>query len=80
MLACVNQFPQYSLEIREVDITPSDGQTPVEIELFVECKLVSERTAGNSKSKKGKVLKFRENTLIATVTSDLDYIDFRKIP
>lgn len=78
ILACVEQYPEYTLEIKEAHVTPSDGESAVEVELLVECGLLQE-IADAPRSKKGKS-KFREATVLITVTSDLDFVDFRRIP
>ena len=77
MLAVVNQFPRYHIEIEEVEVTPSDGASPVEVELAVTCG-VEDGSWTEGKSKKGKS-KFRDMTLVLTVNSDMDFVDFRKI-
>ena len=77
MLAFVKQLPQYSLEITEVNVTPSDGKSPVEVELSIDCGIVCDLTQA-AQPRKGKS-KFRESTLVLIVNSDLDYIDFRRI-
>lgn len=58
-------------------MTASDGKTPVEIELTVECGLLED---GNDSAKsKGSKTRYRDTTLILTTTSDLDFLDFRRI-
>jgi ATP-dependent DNA helicase HFM1/MER3 len=78
VIAYVKQLPRYKLEISESGITPSDGTSPVEVELLVQCGLVDD-IASVPQPRKGK-MRFREATMLVTVTSDLDYIDFRRIP
>ncbi|KAH9950191.1 P-loop containing nucleoside triphosphate hydrolase protein [Amylocystis lapponica] len=78
ILAFVRQLPQYTLKITEVNVTKGGGQQPVAIELSVECGLLVEDSVG-AQSKKGKN-KRSDMTVVLTLTSDLDYIDFRRIP
>ena len=79
VLAVVNQFPRYYIEIDELEVTSSDGTSPVEVELSVTCGLGDGSGTESAKSKKSKS-KFRDMTLVLTVTSDMDFVDFRKIP
>ncbi|KAI0636677.1 P-loop containing nucleoside triphosphate hydrolase protein [Trametes polyzona] len=75
LIASVNQLPQYSVQISEIDVTPrKDG---VEVELTIDCSLAQNvKTVKNKKSKK-----FRrwEMTMVLTLTSDNTFIDFRRI-
>ena len=77
MLAFINQLPKYWLKIQETGITVSNGKTPVEVELNVECG-VREDGVDSTKAKRLK-LKSRDTTLVLTTTSDLEFIDFRRI-
>ena len=76
VLSFVNQLPQYWVKIEEASKPVPDSKGPIEIELSIKCGL-SEDCSGKSKPK-GKN-KFRDATLILTTTSDLDFVDFRKI-
>lgn len=78
VLAYLKQLPQYTVEVTEVNVVPSDGQSPVEVELSIECGLLCDLTDA-PQPRKGK-LRFREATVVVTVTSDLDYVDFSRIP
>ncbi|KAJ3740516.1 hypothetical protein DFH05DRAFT_1509141 [Lentinula detonsa] len=51
---------------------------PVDVELSVECGLVQE--AGPSKPKKQKPSRFSHMTSVLTLTSDNQFVDFRRIP
>jgi ATP-dependent DNA helicase HFM1/MER3 len=56
------------------------GDKPVEIELSVECHLLTDQSAASvSKAKKQKNLA-SDMTTVLTLTSDLDFIDFQRIP
>ncbi|KAI0950168.1 hypothetical protein AcV7_008716 [Taiwanofungus camphoratus] len=79
MLASVNQFPQYLLKIIEKDMTTHGGEKPIEIELSIECGLVTEGSTTHRQKKKGKP-KVSDMTVVLTLTSDLEFIDFRRIP
>ena len=58
-------------------MTASDGQSPVEVELTVDCGLFDDG-GDNAKAKKPRS-RFKDTTLVLTTTSDLDYLDFRRI-
>jgi ATP-dependent DNA helicase HFM1/MER3 len=81
VLASARELPEYSLSITEVEVTSSlGGQKPVEVELSVECSLMADHsTAGASKAKKQQG-RGSNMTTVLTLTSDLDFIDFRRIP
>jgi ATP-dependent DNA helicase HFM1/MER3 len=71
----VQELPQYSLEIQQLQIRSSGGNKPIEVDLSVRCGLVDRHD--NSKAKK---LKRREinMTVVYAVTSDLDFIAFQR--
>ncbi|KIP12314.1 hypothetical protein PHLGIDRAFT_330071 [Phlebiopsis gigantea 11061_1 CR5-6] len=79
VLAIVNQFPQYYIEVEEIGTTHSDGSSPVEVELAVTCGLLDDSDTGAGLPKKSKS-KYKDMTQILTVSSDLDYVDFRRTP
>ena len=81
VLASARELPEYSLSVAEVNVKSSlGGQKPVEVELSVECSLVADHsTAGPSKAKKQQG-RSSNMTTVLTLTSDLDFIDFRRIP
>ena len=81
LLASAREFPEYSLSVTEVDVTSSPGgQKAVEVELSVDCSVVTNQsTAGASKAKKQQG-RGSNMTTVLTLTSDLDFIDFRRIP
>lgn len=60
---------------------PSVGdQEPVEVELSIECSLIADSSVpGVSKQKKQKGRSFNMTTVL-TVTSDLEFVDYRRIP
>ncbi|CCM03617.1 uncharacterized protein FIBRA_05759 [Fibroporia radiculosa] len=78
VLAAVQQLPEYTLNINEIEVTTHGGKKAVEVELLIECGLITDGTPG-PKMKKAKN-KFTDMTTVLTLTSDLDFIDFRRIP
>jgi ATP-dependent DNA helicase HFM1/MER3 len=62
----------------EVSVASDGGKSPVEIELSIECGLAD----GQAKAAKSKKLKGRgmDMTAVMTMTSDMDLLDFRRIP
>ena len=76
ILASVRQLPKYLVSIKKTDVTASDGIQPVEVELAIECGLLEDNAPVQAKKAKTK---FRDTTLVLTVTSDFDFIDFRRI-
>ncbi|THG99966.1 hypothetical protein EW026_g2490 [Hermanssonia centrifuga] len=76
ILALIKQLPRYSLNVTQTNVNPSDGKNPVEVDISVDCGLLEEAGCGDRKKNKTKA---RNATLIVTVTSDLDFIDFRRI-
>ncbi|KAI0672919.1 P-loop containing nucleoside triphosphate hydrolase protein [Trametes maxima] len=75
LLATVNQLPQYTIAISEVDVT--SGKEGVEVELSVECAIF--RDPKVPKPRKVKKQKRWDMTLVLTLTSDNTFIDFRRI-
>ncbi|KAJ7481219.1 inner membrane protein import complex subunit Tim54-domain-containing protein [Mycena galericulata] len=77
VLASVNDLPQYTLSIKEIEVHSNGGKDPVEVELSVTCGLVAEPSNGSKgKKARGRTLM----TAILTLTSDLEMVDFRRIP
>ncbi|EGN95664.1 hypothetical protein SERLA73DRAFT_76746 [Serpula lacrymans var. lacrymans S7.3] len=77
ILASARQLPKYDIRVTETDITPSNGKEPVEIELSIQCGLISEDAPPTKvKKQKGQIINM---TTVLTVTSDLTFIDFRRI-
>lgn len=75
VITSVQELPQYSLEIQQLQIRSGGGNEPIEVDLSVHCGLMDRHD--NNKAKK---LKPREAnmTVVYAVTSDLDFIDFRR--
>ncbi|KAF8228506.1 P-loop containing nucleoside triphosphate hydrolase protein [Tricholoma matsutake] len=77
VIASAREFPRYRLKISELGVTSNEGQDPVEVELSIECGLDESLLNFGSKKVKGHVLNM---TALLTLTSDMDFIDFRRIP
>ena len=77
VLASVAEFPLYSLNVKETDIF-SDGTDPVQVHLLVECGLVDEVSPSIKPKKHSRHA--MSITVVLTLTSDMDMIDFRRIP
>jgi ATP-dependent DNA helicase HFM1/MER3 len=71
----------YSLSIMEVDVmSSSGGDKPVEVELSVECHLMTDQSAASASKAKKQKGRASNMTTVLTLTSYLDFIDFRRIP
>ena len=81
ILSIVRELPQYSVTIHELAIahTTVDSGNAVDVEVDIQCS-VSLDGASSSKSKGQKSRHYQDMTYILTVTSDLEFIDFRRIP
>lgn len=79
LLAATCEFPNYFLKVKEVKVSSDGGKRPVQAHILVECGLLDEL----SKSIKGKkTSKYRpaSTTVVLTLTSDQNLVDFRRIP
>ena len=77
VLASAAEFPQFSLSVKEKDIF-SDRMNPVQVHLLIECGLVNKASALMKPKKQSRHA--MSITAILTLTSDMDMIDFRRIP
>ncbi|KAG9318654.1 putative ATP-dependent DNA helicase MER3 [Chiua virens] len=77
VLAAANEFPRYHLNIKELKSMHSDGSSPVEVEFAVQCGVISGDSLPQrvKKQKWGKI----EMTTLLVVTSDMVFIDFRRV-
>ncbi|KAK2466807.1 hypothetical protein APHAL10511_001065 [Amanita phalloides] len=77
VLASMKELPQYTLDIQQSQLRGGSGTDPIEVDLTVHCGLVDR--CDNVRAKK---VKRREAnmTVVYAVTSDMDFIDFRRIP
>lgn len=71
----MQELPQYSLEIQQLQIRSNGGNEPIEVDLSVHCGLVDRHD--NRKAKKPKRREINM-TIVYAVTSDLDFIEFRR--
>ncbi|CAA7271574.1 unnamed protein product [Cyclocybe aegerita] len=78
VIASMAEFPQYILKITELQVRSDKGRSPVEVDLLVECSVAEEKTY-SVKSKKHRSRSFNW-TAVLTLTSDMDFIDLRRIP
>jgi hypothetical protein len=80
-LSAVRELPQYSVTIHELAVAHSTvtSDNAVDVEVDIQCS-VSLEGASSSKSKVPKSRHYHDMTYILTLTSDLDFIDFRRIP
>ncbi|THH08313.1 hypothetical protein EW145_g2777 [Phellinidium pouzarii] len=76
VLAFVQTLPQYDLSIKVDDITSYNAKKPVSVELTIECRIL-ETLAGKANQKQRT--RSPGMTSILTTTSDLKFIDFRRI-
>ncbi|KAH8826888.1 ATP-dependent DNA helicase MER3 [Flagelloscypha sp. PMI_526] len=78
VLNSLRELPHYRIAITEkATRSSSNGKDPVEVDLVIDCGLVEETLAALKTNKK----KFKSGSMtnILTLTSDLDFIDFRRI-
>lgn len=78
-MAAARELPQFNLKITENSVTTSGGDNPVTIELEIECSLVDMPEVKSIKQKKLKSASLGM-TGVLTLTSDNDFVDFRRIP
>ncbi|TFK54660.1 hypothetical protein OE88DRAFT_1731974 [Heliocybe sulcata] len=78
VLACLADMPQYFLNVSEQGVESTGGKGPVSVTLSIECGLISDGITHTSKPKKNKSRR-GDMTAILSLTSDLDFIDFRRI-
>ncbi|KDQ10599.1 hypothetical protein BOTBODRAFT_190414 [Botryobasidium botryosum FD-172 SS1] len=77
ILKAVQALPSYSISITEERVTSSGGRTPVRVTLNIQAGLDAALAAHKSKKQKGPSLGM---TSILVLTSDLCFLDFRRIP
>ncbi|KAF8517515.1 P-loop containing nucleoside triphosphate hydrolase protein, partial [Hysterangium stoloniferum] len=79
VLAAVRDLPQYSLKITEVSVISSKGKNPVCVEIEIECRLL-ETPEFNTNTKGIRKNPSLGMTTVLTLTSDNEFVDFRRIP
>ncbi|KAH9005003.1 P-loop containing nucleoside triphosphate hydrolase protein [Lactarius hatsudake] len=78
ILFAVRELPQYSVTIDELSVVHSTSDSPIDVELDIQCSV--SWGGSSSKPKAHKNRHFADMTYVLTVTSDLEFIDFRRIP
>ncbi|GLB34810.1 putative sec63 Brl domain containing protein [Lyophyllum shimeji] len=78
LLASARDMPQYFLNISELSLSSNGGKDPVEVELSVECGL-RERQGGQVSSKAKQKGRNLDMTVVLTLSSDMELIDYRRI-
>jgi ATP-dependent DNA helicase HFM1/MER3 len=80
VLASVCELPQFSLKITEASVSSLRGSKHVTVELNIECGLVeTPELSTTTKGKKQKSMSLGM-TGVLTLTSDNEFVDFRRIP
>ncbi|KLO07339.1 P-loop containing nucleoside triphosphate hydrolase protein [Schizopora paradoxa] len=77
ILAFVNDLPQYDVSIVENGVRTFGGKRPVEVDLDITCSILATSNAKGSRNTKQKS-RSSGMASILTLTSDLDFIDFRR--
>ncbi|KAF4576318.1 Sec63 [Pleurotus pulmonarius] len=78
LMNSLKSFPQYFIKLKETDTTTYGGQSQVEkVSMLIECGLKAEWVKPKSGRHKANGASM---TSILTVTSDLEFIDYRRIP
>ncbi|KAI5117308.1 hypothetical protein M0805_005536 [Coniferiporia weirii] len=76
VLAFVRNLPQYDLTVKVDDITSYNAKKPVSVELTIECRALQPSIVKAKSKQRSRSLGM---TSILTTTSDLDFVDFRRI-
>ncbi|KAL0946540.1 hypothetical protein HGRIS_012747 [Hohenbuehelia grisea] len=77
VLSSVEALPEYFLNVKPAHTSTSDGKGPVVVDLAIECGLVQQQwKAQKNKKAKGRSVNM---TAILTLTSEMDFLDFRRI-
>ncbi|KAF6764008.1 Sec63 Brl domain-containing protein [Ephemerocybe angulata] len=81
LVAFANAMPRYSLMVKELEVHSDRGRSEVEVELAVTCGLLNPHQYGDKTiaPKKGFKMSY-DRTSVLTMSSDNDFIDFRRIP
>ncbi|KAJ8469377.1 hypothetical protein ONZ45_g16911 [Pleurotus djamor] len=78
LINSLKEFPKYSLKLSEISVSTYRGAKPVEVCLTVHCGLDTEWSKPH-KSKKLKAAGANMTSVLA-ISTDLDFIDYRRIP
>ncbi|KAF9454628.1 P-loop containing nucleoside triphosphate hydrolase protein, partial [Macrolepiota fuliginosa MF-IS2] len=76
VLASLGEIPKYQVKASQLSVTSDGGKSPVSIKLTVDCELLNPA----STTKYNKKHRYNDMTAILTLTSDFDWIDFRRTP
>jgi ATP-dependent DNA helicase HFM1/MER3 len=77
VIEAANTFPRYMLSVTEIDTSGGNGD-PIEVQFAVEVGLEHLGQSGwSSKKRKDRTM---DITIVLTVTSDHEFVDFRRIP
>jgi ATP-dependent DNA helicase HFM1/MER3 len=78
VITSARELPTYFLKVTETEVNSSDGKAAVEVVLAIECGLsVGQVNVPKAKKQKTRVLNM---TAVFILTSDMDFVDFRRIP
>lgn len=77
MLEYLRQFPVYQLTIKATSVNSDQGKGPVEVDVDIECGLAEPLAKSTQKKTKGRVVDY---TSVLTLTSDNEFVDYRRIP
>lgn len=77
VLECLRQFPVYQLTIKATSVNSDKGRGPVEVDVDVECGLSEPLGSSIQKKTKGRHIDY---TSVLTLTSDNEFVDYRRIP
>ncbi|KAI0748557.1 Sec63 Brl domain-containing protein [Daedaleopsis nitida] len=75
ILVAVKQLPQCTVDLSEINVTTREEG--VDVELAIECSLL--RDIKSQHSRKSKKHKRHDMTMVLTLTSDNNFVDFRRI-
>ena len=79
ILSLVKELPRYTITIHELAVAHATvGSGAVDVEVDIQCSVSLD--VASSKSKGQKSQHYQDMTYILTVTSDLEFVDFRRIP
>ncbi|KAJ8087976.1 ATP-dependent DNA helicase MER3 [Marasmius tenuissimus] len=78
LLSAIREFPLYSLKVVEQEVQSDGGKNPVKVILGISCGLAEETPESNASKKKTKP-RYTNMTGVLTLTSDHQFVDFRRI-
>ncbi|TEB26532.1 P-loop containing nucleoside triphosphate hydrolase protein, partial [Coprinellus micaceus] len=73
-------MPRYCVSLQEIDVHLGGGKQPVEVEISITCALANPQQYGVKPSDyKGKSRRTYDMTSVLTISSDYDFVDYRRI-